>query len=258
MADFKLGKLPARKNAVTFKFTDYVDLDKFPKVPNHFGHEGFRNTFNWGVLANDTVGDCVIAGGMHETMIWSRCGGNPITPFNDKVAIQNYSEITGYDPRKPNTDAGTDMQAAASYRKNTGLIDAKGVRHKIAAYLALSPGNLQQHLVAMYLFGAVGIGILFPSSAMDQFQNGAVWDVTADNNIEGGHYVPLVANRSNLLCVTWGKLQGMTKDFFQRYNDESVVYLSAEMFKDRKSPEGFDYDKLLSDLSLLNPSKPVL
>jgi len=258
MAELKLGKLPARKNAVSFKFTDYVDLSKFPKVPKSFGHEGFRNTFKWGMLGNDEVGDCVIAGGMHETMIWSRCGGNKIAPFDTKTAIKMYSEITGYNPRNPQTDMGTDMQAAASYRKHTGLLDSDGVRHKISAYLALSPGNLQQHLIALYLFGAVGIGILFPSYAMQQFEEGRVWDIEQGGSIDGGHYIPLVANRSRILCVTWGRLHAMTNEFFQRYNDESIVYLSEEMFKERKSPEGFDYDKLLSDLQHLNPSKPVL
>ena len=113
-------------------------------------------------------------------------------------------------------------------------------------------------LVTILLRLLVGIGILFPQSAMEQFNNGEVWDIVPNSPIEGGHYVPLVAKRDNIMCVTWGAKQGMTEEFFQRYNDESVVYLSPEMFVNRKSPEGFDYDQLLSDLQHLNPSSPVL
>ena len=84
------------------------------------------------------------------------------------------------------------MQAAASYRRKTGVIDTKGKRHKIVAYLALTKGNLDQHVSAAYLFGAVGVGIQFPASAMDQFNAGKPWDVVSGAKIEGGHYIPLV------------------------------------------------------------------
>lgn len=252
MIDFpyKLGKAPARKGAVKFALMDYLDITKFPKIPDTFGHEDVIKNEDWGVLGNDKVGNCVFAGAMHETMIWSRLGGNPAN-FNDAVAIQAYSDVTGYNPADPQSDAGTDMEYAAQYRRKTGLLDANGNRHKIAAYLAINPGNLQQHLIAMYLFGAVGIGIRFADTAMQQFMQGEDWDVVSNSNIEGGHYVPLVAKRDKIECVTWGKVQSMTDEFFQRYNDESIVYLSEEMFINRKSPEGFDYDQLLADLQNL-------
>lgn len=244
---YKLGKAAARKGAIKFALTDYLDLTKFPKIPDTFGHEDVIKNNDWQVLGNDKVGNCVFAGAAHETMIWSRLGGNPAN-FNEAVTIQVYSEVTGYNAADPQSDAGTDMEYAAQYRRKTGILDANGVRHKVAAYLAINPGNLQQHLIAMYLFGAVGIGVRFPDSAMEAFRENDVWDVVPNSNIEGGHYVPLVAKRHYIECVTWGKIQTMTEEFFQRYNDESIVYLSEEMFINRKSPEGFDYDQLLTDL----------
>jgi hypothetical protein len=256
MAQLKLGKLPARKGAISLKFTDYIDLTKFPKVPDQFGHENLVKTVDWGMLGNDQAGNCVFAGAAHETMMWSLMGESNCANFSTKSVISDYSAVTGYNGN-PSTDHGTDMQVAASYRKKTGILDADGNRHRVEAYLALPVGNLQIHLIALYLFGAVGIGILFPQSAMEQFNNGEVWDIVPNSPIDGGHYVPLVAKRDNIMCVTWGAKQGMTEEFFQRYNDESVVYLSPEMFVNRKSPEGFDYDQLLSDLQHLNPSSPV-
>ena len=244
----KLGKLPARPNAVTFKLTDYVDTKKLTP-PAFFGHDNLITS--WGMLGNDTVGDCVLAGGAHETMMWTAEGYAPAV-FTDECVLSDYSAITGYDPSDPNTDNGTDMQMAASYRRKTGLLDANGKRHKVAAYLAITPGNLSEHLLAAWLFGAVGIGINFPAYAMDEFNSGIPWAVEErKRQIEGGHYIPLVAHRGLLCVVTWGRIQQMTPQFFHKFNDESLVYLSEEMLYGGKSPEGFDDAQLRADLSAL-------
>jgi hypothetical protein len=141
------------------------------------------------------------------------------------------------------------VRDALNYRRKTGLIDAAGNRHKIGAFLALEPGNVDHLLEALYLFGIVGIGIQFPDSAMDQFNAGKPWSVVAGARIEGGHYVPLVAKRSNLECVTWGRIQPMTSQFYAKYCDEAWAILSPEMLKGGKSPEGFDLAQLQTDLN---------
>lgn len=110
--------------------------------------------------------------------------------FTDANVLADYAAVTGFDPAKPDTDQGADMQEAAAYRRKTGIVDAQGDRHKIAAYLALEPGNLQHLFLASYLFGAVGIGLQLPASALLQTEQGLAWDVVADTTIAGGHYVP--------------------------------------------------------------------
>ena len=52
------------------------------------------------------------------------------------------------------------------------LVDANGVRHQVIAYLALDPKKPQQIVQALYLFGFVGLGLRFPTSAMRQFDEG--------------------------------------------------------------------------------------
>jgi hypothetical protein len=250
MPDLKLGKKPARPDAVTFKLAQFVDTAVLPKPPRHFGHEALIGG-NWGMLGNDAYGDCVWAGAAHETMMWNAEAGRGVG-FNDRAVLSDYSAATGFDPRNPGTDQGTDMQAAASYRRKVGIVDDAGRRHKVAAYLALEPGNVTQLYQAMYLFGAVGIGIEFPASAMDQFNNSKTWTLVRGSQIEGGHYVPLVAKRSHVECVTWGRVQPMTLAFFGTYNDESVAYVSEETIATGgKSPEGFDAAGLLAALRQL-------
>lgn len=249
----KLGKTPGRAGAVKLKLKDYLDTSALPTPPAQFGHEQTFAAKAWGMLGNDEYGDCVWAGAAHETMLWNKEAAATVA-FDSKHVLSDYSKVTGFNPDDTNSDQGTDMQKAASYRRKTGVIDAHGKRHKVAAYLAITPGDIKEHLAALYLFGTVGIGIEFPGSAMDQFNQGKIWDVVNGASIEGGHYIPLVAMRDYLVCVTWGQLQELTPTFFMTYNDESLVYLSEEMLEAGKSPEGFNAAQLKADLAKLPKS----
>ncbi|HEY6240245.1 MAG TPA: hypothetical protein VIW78_05345 [Burkholderiales bacterium] len=256
----KLGKKPATYDKRDLQFAHYRTVAALPPYPRNFGHETLIGAKSWQMLGNgpdNTVsknfqgaGDCVFAGGDHETMLWTLEGGKP-AKFLGKNAIADYSAVTGYNPNDPNTDDGTDVREALKYRRKTGLIDASGKRHKIGAYLALEPGNLDHLYEALYLFGVVGIGINFPNTAMDQFNAGKPWSVVAGAENDGGHYIPLVARRTNLECVTWGRIQQVTLRFYQTYCDEAWAILSPEMIKGGKSPEGFDLDQLKADLNLV-------
>jgi hypothetical protein len=215
-----------------------------------FGHQGL--VASWPMLGNDRYGDCVWAGAAHETMLLNKEAGATVT-FTDAAVLADYAAATGFNPQDPATDAGTDMQAAAAYRQKTGIVDAVGKRHTIAAYLALAPGNVADLYYASYLFGAVGIGLQLPSSALDQAGRGETWDVVAESSIDGGHYVPLIGRRSDgmLVAVSWGAAQPMTEAFLKQYCDEAVAYVSTECLVNQKSPEGFDYAQLTADLKAL-------
>jgi hypothetical protein len=246
MPKYKLGKRPARPGAYKLRLGFYLNVAALPPLPATFGHEGLISS--WGTLGNDDYGDCVWAGAAHETMLLNKEAG-VVVSFTDAAVLSDYTAVTGFNPNDPNSDDGTDVQTAAAYRQKTGVIDAAGNRHKIAAYLALDPGNLDHLYYASYLFGAVGIGIQFPESAMDQFSAGQPWDVVKGASIDGGHYIPLVARRDDgLHVITWGKNQTMTENFLRTYCDEAVAYISQEALVNQKSPEGFDYVQLSQDL----------
>lgn len=244
---YRLGKTPARKDSVKFKLTKYLLTVPTPPV---YGHQSLIST--WWMLGNDTVGDCVLAGAGHETMLWNKEAGHDIT-FTDKSVLSDYSAITGYNPDDPNSDQGTDVQAAASYRKKTGVADGKGQRHKVGAYLAITPGSKTELKQAMYLFSAVGVGINFPASAMTQFNNGKPWTVVSKSPIEGGHYIPAIGYDSKYVyIVTWGKVQKASWGFIAKYMDEGIVYLSPEFLTAGESPEHFNLQQLNADLSSLS------
>jgi len=252
-AMFALGKRPARAGAIQMKLGRYLtsSLPK-PPDPRNFGHANAIGTNGWGMLGNDQYGDCVWAGAAHEHMLMAALSHSAVT-FTDKGVLAAYSAVTGFDPRDPSTDQGTDMQQAASYRRKTGIKDSKGHVHKVSAYLEVSKHSLDQVADAAFLFGAVGIGILFPDSAMDQFNRGQPWDVVKhDKAPEGGHYIPCVGfEGGNLVCVSWGRKQLMTPAFLAKYCDEAVAYVNPEYLVAGKTPEGFDATQLTADLAQL-------
>lgn len=251
---YKLGKKPARPGAVKFKFANYVDKSKLPTPPKSFGHVKLPSP--WGMLANDQVGDCVIAGAAHETMAWNYMGSGTVPRFTDESILRIYSELTGYNPSDPNSDQGTDMSAAADYRRRTGIPDADGKIHKIDSYLDLSAGDVDNLVLGAYL-GGVGVGLMLPDDADKMFDNGQVWDMKAGfkANPDNGHYVPVLGRNSagNLLLITWGRLHAMTPRFYEMCSDEAIAYLSLESIAEAtsKNPEGFDIATLRKDLAAL-------
>jgi hypothetical protein len=252
MSDLKLGKLPATPDAVKLKLATYEKV--LPKIPSTFGHEVLMHG-DVGMFGNDKYGDCVFAGAAHEVMLLNREVSKEVT-FTDQAVLSDYSAVTGFDPSNPATDQGTDMSIAAAYRRKTGIVDANNQRHTVAAYLALEAGNLEQLDAAAYLFGAVGVGIQFPGSAMDQFNAGKPWSIVRGADIEGGHYVPLIAKRSHYYVVTWGRVQEVTAGFLRKYMDEAIVYLSHEFLSGAGvSPEGFKLADLQADLAAVTSAK---
>jgi hypothetical protein len=250
---YMLGKKPARAGAVKLAFSSIFDASKLPLPPPEFGH--WKNVETFHMLGNDITADCVWAGYAHEEYVFSLMGGRPRVRITTKDVWSDYAAQAGFDPKNmAATDKGTDMAAAAEYRRTVGILDANGNRHKIDAYAMLEPGNLDQLEAAMYLTGAAGIGLNLPKSAEAQFDQQVPWTIVPHAPIRGGHYVSGLGRNTagNIIVVTWGGLQEVTTDFLERYCDEALVYLSLEILNEKNlSPEAFDLDGLRNYLAKL-------
>jgi hypothetical protein len=247
---FKLGKTAPTPENVKLKFSAYVDESKLPKPPRVLGHTDLL-PHQIGMLANDSVGDCVVAGAAHETMLFNAEAGRSIT-FTDQSCLSDYSAVTGYDPADPSTDQGTNVSEFVDYRTKVGVLDQHGLRHRIGGSVRIDPGHLDQYAEALFLFSAVGIGVQLPDSAQQQFAAEQPWDVVRGAQIEGGHYVPVVARTADgfWLVATWGRLQKVTDAFLTKYSDEAYAYLSLEFLGNNgKSLEGFNAQQLRADLA---------
>jgi len=257
----KLGLRPPRPGAVRLRLATYLDFSKLPEPPRTFGHYPLIPPDAWGVLANDVYGCCAICGPEHQTLLFCAEGKRPCA-FDDAVTLTNYGAITGFTPLDADgnpypaddnpTDQGTDVGQMADYWMQTGLLDANGVRHKVAAVVDMNPGDLRELWVATYLFQSVGLGFALPDSAMQQTQDGQPWDVVDGASIVGGHYVPCFGRQNGMgIGVTWGVLQPFTTRFYTTYNNQGICALSEEMMIAAKDIDGVDDQLLRADLDAL-------
>jgi hypothetical protein len=250
----KLGKQPAAPKPTDFKFSEFASTIELPSVPSRFGHGGAYP--DWKMLGNDRYGDCVWAGAAHEHMLINKVVQGIDVLFEDSTVLADYAAATGFDPNDPSTDNGSDVHKALDYRRKVGIADSTGVRHKIGAYVSLDPKNWDHLEQAAYIFGAVGIGFEFPASAMDQFNAHEPWDYVPGSKVEGGHYVPTVGSmesKDQATAITWGRRQVFTTAFYEKYNDESWVYITTEELRnDGTGLHGFDIQKLNSYLAALH------
>lgn len=245
---FKLGKKPARPDAVKMKFGSYFDAAKLPPVPALIGHPWLVRI--WGMLGNDRAGDCVWAGFCHETALLHADSNLTVPTFTTKTVFADYHDATGFNPGDPSTDQGTDLQDGASYRQKTGIIDILGQRHKIDIYTALRVGDLNEIALAVFLFGAAGIGVRLPDTAEQQFNRMEPWTVEKGASIVGGHYIPCVGRNSlgDFLFVSWGRLTAATPNWVQTYMDEGICYVDRDRLnRNNVSPQNYNLAQLTDD-----------
>ena len=242
----KLGLRASPQGVQSLRFASFLgEPSILPTVPAIFGH--YPQVSAWGMLGNDNVGDCTLAGAAHAVMLWNAAVGLQVK-FAERDVLADYSAVSGYTPTDPATDTGADMLEVATFWKNVGVRDASGVRHHISADLSVDITRLDHVMLGAYLFGCIGLGLDLPGDAEDQFDSGKPWQLTGRKDSLGLHYVPLVGRNSltNPLCVTWGRLHAMTPDFLAARLRECVVYISPEYVSKRTSltPEQFDMTKL--------------
>jgi hypothetical protein len=239
----KLGKKDAKFNTRALHMYRYVDKLYVP--PAYADHT--YGISNWGMMMNDTLGDCTIAACGHALQIFT--GGNINEP--DATIESYYSKWCGYVPGNPNTDnGGVELDVLNDWKSQT--LDG----HVLEGFVQPQPQNLAHVMHSIAEFGGVYIGFQVPQSAMDQFNAGQIWDVVAnDGGIVGGHAVfcpayhtfdPTHNRETTITAITWGQKQKMTVAFWEKYCDESHTLLAAAW-----QPAGIDLLGLRADLAYM-------
>lgn len=238
-----LGKLPPRHDDRTLKLSTYTKA--LPPPPAVCAYTS--KVPNWPMYGNNTLGDCVAAAAGHMVEQWNYEAERQFMPTQAEIIA--FYENSGYVPGQPDTDQGWDLLSALKVWRSQGVAG-----HKIAAFLALQPGNLEQLRQAVYLFGNVYVGLALPITA--QTQN--LWSVVPGTSADaapgswGGHCVPVPGYAELVACVTWGALLNMTPAFYQTYSDEAYAVLSPDWIEQNaKAPNGFDLAQLQTDLAIV-------
>jgi hypothetical protein len=250
------GKRPATPSPLDFNIHELADVEKAAAAPFHWHDTGFAlqmyaNGPDPTAPAGATggVGDCVIAMMSNAIQFWRHASGRPLAPLNGATAVRAYSAITGYVVGNAATDQGTDMGEAASFWRHTGLEDLAGERHVIDAYATFDPTNLTELTAVIKLFGVAGIGINFPSRAMEEFNDHKTWSYHANDPTEGGHAI--LAPRPERL-YTWAAEVKDTGAFIRHQADEGFAFVSKEFLNALgETPEGFNEAALDAKLAAL-------
>jgi len=235
----KLGKKPAKIDPRTLKLAKYITA--LPVPPAAVCNS--RGTSGWGMMLNDNLGCCTIAGVGHaiQVMVLSQilaASKSGIIRPSDDIILRYYSRWDGYDPSDLSTDqGGVEVDVLNRWR-------AEGFAgYQLLAYADPDPKNVLHIKQTIALFGGIYIGINMPVG----WQNASVWDANmGDPGSWGGHAVFVCDyDEEGLTLITWGELQRMTFAGLAQYCDEAHALIVPEW----NPPEGFDLAVLQSDLA---------
>jgi hypothetical protein len=252
----KLGRLrPTERPKLRLSRYMKAGLRTSPPVI-HWTGPADSSTSLFNILANDELGDCTSAGAGHIIDIFRAWNGSRAAAVTRAQAIAFYSKSTGYDPNDPSTDRGGDeITVLNAWRDKGYFADGSG---KIAGYVGVDAGNLEECKAAIWLFGNLYFGVELPDAWLRPAPrgNGFTWDIAGDPDPNNGHcFIAGAYNSNGAIIDTWGLIGTMTWAAVAKYasppNGELYVVLSEDWI-DRASgraPNGFDFATLQADLA---------
>jgi hypothetical protein len=259
MAVFKYGKNPKRTDRRTLALARFVTPQASPPAAANWGT---AMQGQWGMLGNDTVGDCAWAGQAHADMLWAANGEHATLSMSTADVLAAYSACTGYNPdaapdangHNP-TDRGTDLLTALKYWRSTG-IDSQ----KIEVFTEIDPQNIDHVKLAIALTGCVYVGVQLPESVEPRSETDVPdWMVTPDgtpqnqSNPNAGHCIIYTGYDANTIdVITWGRQIKATWGFHQAYCDEIYSMISPDWFDQTgTSPTGLNLTALMEAVANL-------
>jgi hypothetical protein len=248
MADhskMKLGRKAIKTDTRTLAFADYM-TSTLPAPPATA--DWTKGITSWGMMLNDKLGDCTIAGCGHAVQVWSANAGTEVT-VPDPSILSYYEKWDGYSPNDPTSDqGGIELDVLKDWKQGGFAGNA------LLGFADPKPANLVEIYQSIALFGGVYIGLSLPITAQKQ----DVWDVVPNGGADakpgswGGHcvFVPKY-DQHGFTCITWGQLKTMTVAFWKKYCDEAHTLLAQNWVVGKTAPSGFDQAQLLADLGTI-------
>jgi hypothetical protein len=217
--EYKLGKLPAKADKRNIKLKSIIKKALLPELPEVYSVDRALNGVNdENMYANDRYGCCVISARAHQTLRFEKYEQDKLITITDLEVIQQYFEESG------GFDTGLYLlESLKSWRKSGWIIN--GSFYNIYAFAEVDFKDHDEVKHCIHLLGGVNYGFLVPQSALDQFEAGEDWKIVQDDGgIKGGHGVYAYAygyDNEGLYCMTWGRRQKLSWDFWDKYTDEA-------------------------------------
>jgi hypothetical protein len=242
----KFGRLPNDPSKPRLHMSMHLKAGAVPPLAADY----YSIVDSWGMLGNDTCGDCVFAANGHIVEQQTAIGQGTEARVSASQVLTEYARAAGFSPDDPSTDNGATIQDGLNDLRKNGL-----ATRKIAAFAELAPVDMTTVKLAVADLGAVDAGVNFPASAMTQFDNGEPWDVvTDDGGILGGHCVLLVGyDPDYLYVVTWGRVQKVTYQWWSKYTEETWAIVDQDWVSQStgKDTQGIDLSSLGEEFSMV-------
>jgi hypothetical protein len=232
---FLLGKLPAKIDKRTIKFSSILNAANLPPLPPEFDIDAKLGVTDTRMYLNDTYGDCVEAGSCHMINRFEmfECGAIPNIPDVD-VKTQYFKETGGGD------DGLVLLDHLTLWRKE-GLAFG-GQTYTIDAFSSIDWKNHKEFAYAVYLLDGVYLGMMVPAFFMSGFEAGKRFfdDSCKNAKIEGGHCIYSMAfnklpskvkvvslNDVGPIIETWGARVQLTWKFCDHRFDEAYAVMDS-------------------------------
>jgi hypothetical protein len=244
--DLKFGKLAPKEHPFTLALDKYVTPRTLPMPEEHRNWQFAVKAGAWGTLANDQLGDCVIAATLHWIQAATANTDRPVK-FTTKQAIDLYSAVTGYDPENPATDQGTAWTDMLAYWQKYGVYG-----HFISAWAAIEFSDLNALRQGIDIFGGILIGTQVTGSMQKQFADGKPWNKPFKGGVKGLHGIPWLGyGREGQTCITWGQAQPMDLTANSICDEAYAVITPDFLDAAQKTPLGINAEQLAADIKAL-------
>lgn len=234
----KYGRLAAQFPAAVRDLTCY-SAGPLPQAPASVAVPAVTG---WGMLSNDTLGDCGVAGLEHGFMASAATIGVTEGQATDAEAASYYLAYTG------GQDSGVVLSQYLAHVKASGYYG-----HKVAAYAPVSVQDVNTLHFAVNAYDFAYTGITVYEGMEQAFSAGAPWDLeSVSGAVAGGHCVPVVAYDSQYLyAVTWGKVQPIAYPAWARVAEEAWAVITGEVTTAGTGGHGINLAALQADISRL-------
>lgn len=239
--DLKLGKRAALIPAGVHDLTYYA-AGPLPKAP---ASVAVPDVADWGMLGNDRVGDCGVAGLEHGFMIDAAITHRAEPEASDQQAVDYYFAYTG------GQDSGVVLSQYLAYVRRKGYYG-----HSIKAFAPVAVHDVPTLHTAIDLFGFAYTGIAVTQAMMDAFQAGQPWTPESlQGQVIGGHCIPLAGYDSqHIYAITWGRVQPIAYPAWHYMSDEAWAVITGEFVARNGDGRGIALSALEADLNRLDLS----
>jgi hypothetical protein len=196
----------------------------------------------WGMLANDIVGDCGVAGLEHGFMADAWIAREKETQADANQARDYYFTYTD------GQDSGVVLSQYLAYVRQHPYYG-----HRIDSFAPVGVHDIPLLQTCVYLFGFAYTGIIVTTGMQQAFAAHQPWTTSELGAVLGGHCVPLVGyDERYLYAVTWGGIQAITYPAWHYISSEAWACLTGEFVAHNGDGRGVNLAALRADLDRLN------